>query len=61
MELILAKSTGKPLHTDKDLKKFIQTVDAKFFLENIDTAISISGIPRKELELLWSPVIERND
>lgn len=40
------------------MKKFLQAVDASFFLKNIDTTISISGVDRKELELLWSPVIE---
>lgn len=43
--------------SDKDLKKFVQTVDASFFTENIDTSISL-GQARKELELIWAPVVE---
>lgn len=39
------------------MKQFVQTVDAHFFLENVDTSVSLVG-GRKELELLWSPVVE---
>ncbi|KAG4072767.1 hypothetical protein HA402_005244 [Bradysia odoriphaga] len=54
---MIANMAGQRLSTSKDLIEFINTVDAKFFLENIDTTISL-GSGRKELELLWAPVIE---
>lgn len=54
---MIAKFAGKHMSNDKDLKQFVQTVDAHFFLENVDTSVSLVG-GRKELELLWSPVVE---
>lgn len=55
--LCTASAAGEKLHTDKDLKRFIQNVDAKFFVEKVNTMLDM-GKGRKELELMWGPVIE---
>ncbi|XP_037044089.1 esterase B1-like [Bradysia coprophila] len=54
---MIANLAGQRLKTSKELIKFLHTADAQFFLENIDTSLSLAG-GRKELELLWAPVIE---
>lgn len=53
-----ARGAGKYLQNDKDLRKFIETVNADFFVNEVDTTVSIVGNARKELELIWAPVIE---
>ncbi|KAJ6641664.1 Esterase B1, partial [Pseudolycoriella hygida] len=58
---MIAKSTGTSVYSDKDLKKFLLNVDGKYFVENVDTSVQMNGLPRKELELIWAPVIERKN
>ncbi|KAJ6641686.1 Thimet oligopeptidase [Pseudolycoriella hygida] len=54
----MANSTGTSLRSDEDLTTFLQNVDAEYFLKNFETTIAVGAVPRKELELLWGPVIE---